>query len=185
MAWGRSKRRLGGLAPPRQAAKLLPKPPVNPSGKDLIDLAVPRHRFRSSGFRVWYMSCLPPCRRRTQPDCSNPPDEVEPLHATSNSPTFLIPGISSELKARTSIRAVTSPLLALQAVTTAMSASNAPTAANKLNGWTPKLMARDVRPGRSERSTTWPGCICPKAWPRSIPRPARNGPGFGCGRRGH
>lgn len=36
------------------------------------------------------------------------------------------------------------PLRALQAMTTAMSASNAPTAANKMNGWTPKLMARDV-----------------------------------------
>ena len=67
--------------------------PDNPAGKNLVDLAVTWHRLRSPGLRVVVYVVPAAVPKENAAELLQSPDEVESLQATSNSSTFLIPGI--------------------------------------------------------------------------------------------
>src|SRR4051812_22726833 len=69
----------------------------NPLGQDLVDVAMPWHWFRAARGRVIINVVLAPVSEQRAPHLLQSLHQVKSLHATSNSSTFLIPGICSEL----------------------------------------------------------------------------------------
>ncbi len=69
--------------------------PNNPPSKHLVDLAMARNGFRSSSLRIVVDIVAASMAKQSASCLLQFPNQVEPLHATSNSSTFLIPGIWS------------------------------------------------------------------------------------------
>ena len=85
---------------PRSIVFIGRQTPDDSLGQNLVDLAVPRYRLRSSGFWAVVDVVPPTVPNQNASHLLQSPDKFESLHAISNSSSFLIPGISSELKVR-------------------------------------------------------------------------------------
>src|SRR5258707_12839462 len=69
--------------------------PDDSSSERLVNLAVSRHRFRSPALRVVVNVMLATMAQKDASGLLQFLDQLESLHVTSNSSTFLIPGFCS------------------------------------------------------------------------------------------